>query len=215
VLGRRLDHPYIDEHNVAGRFVSGELTRAELELFERHYVDCPECMDRVALAQIFRTAEAAARPEVMAPLGIFNFLGTFTPRQQTLIFAASTLALLIMPIAAMTWLGHESSAPKPEPEPVIWLPESGAVEAHVRIDANWVSIASSVPDPKGIYRLSIVDVGNRPIVVGPDQNASDGTAIALRLPSLPSNVSFVIVERKSENGAYTIVSRHPLMVNWR
>ena len=214
MLAHQLDHPYIDENNVAGRFVSGDLTREELTLFERHYVDCPECMDRVALAQMFRSTEAAAKPEAVVPVGIFNILSSFTARQQTLIFAASTLILLLMPIGAMTWLSSQATATKPEPEPVLWLPESGPIEAHVPADAPWVSIASSVPDPKGTYRLAIVDAGNRPIVVGPDQIAPPGTAIGLRLTSLPADVSFVIVEKKSENGAYTIVSRHPLLINW-
>ena len=229
MLATPLDHGYIDDNNVAGRFVSGELTREEFEIFERHYVDCPECMDRVALAQIFR-AEAASKQspppakEVAAPslpvpagplpIGLFNFLSTFAPRQQALIFAASTLALLLMPIGAMTWL-QLSSDPKPEPEPVIWLTGSGPVEAQVSPSANWVSIASRVPDSRGVYRLAIVDAGNRPIFTGPDQMVSTGTAIALRVPSLPPEVTFALVERKSENGAYTLVSRHPLIVQWR
>jgi hypothetical protein len=214
VLAHELDHPYIDENNVAGRFVSGDLTRDELALFERHYVDCPECMDRVALAQMFRSTEAAAKPEAVVPVGIFNVLATFPARQQTLIFAAATLLLLLMPIAAMTWLSSQAQPAKPEPEPVLWLPESGPIEAHVPFDAPWVSIASSVPDAKGTYRLAIVDAGNRPIVVGPDQIVAAGTALGLRVATLPTDVSFVIVEKKSENGAYTIVSRHPLLVNW-
>lgn len=214
MLSRELDHPYIDEHNIAGRFVSGDLSREELALFERHYVDCPECMDRVALAQMFRS-DAAQQPPPPVAVGLFDVLATFTPRQQTLIFAVSTLLLLLMPVVALTWLGNRSSAAKPEPEPVIWLPASGVVEAHVQSDAPWVSIATSVPDPKGIYRISIVDVADRPLITGPDQIASSGTAIALRLSSLPANASFAIVERKSENGAYTVVSRHSLIINWR
>jgi hypothetical protein len=215
VLSRELDHPYIDEHNIAGRFVSGDLTGDELILFERHYVDCPECRDRVALAQMFRSEASHHTEAVPVPLGLFNVLATFTPRQQTLIFAISTLLLLLMPVVAITWLGNRALTPKPESEPVIWLPATGVVEAHVPSDAPWVSIATSVPDPKGIYRISIVDVADRPVITGADQTASSGTAIALRLPTLPPNASFAIVEKKSENGAYTVVSRHSLIINWR
>ena len=72
-----------------------------------------------------------------------------------------------------------------------------------------------VSDERGTYRMSIVDVANRPIIVGPDQRVAHGTAIGLRLPSLPANVNFIVVEKKAENGAYTLVSRHPLMIQWR
>ena len=206
----QLDHPYIDEHNLAERFVRGSLSAQERKLFEKHYVDCQECMDRVALAQIFQ-AQAA----IPKPVGLFTALATFTPRQQLLIFAAWTLALLLMPIGGMNWIEHHATAPQPEPEPVIWLPESGAIEARIPAGANWVSIATAVSDPRATYRLSIVDVADRPIMVGPDQRVSKGTAIALRLPSLPANVNFVVLEKKAENGAYTRVSRHPLTVDWR
>jgi hypothetical protein len=224
VLARRLDHGYIDEHNIASRFVSGELTGDELDQFKRHYVDCAECMDRVALAQIFRLEAVAAKlvEKRLAPprarLGVFNVLGTFTPKQQTLIFALSTLALLIIPTVALTWLEqHRIESARPQPEPVIWLPPSGtaAIEARIPTNANWISISTQVPDEKGIYRLSIVDIADRAILVGPDQSASSGTAIGLRVPSLPAYVTFAIVEKKGSNGAYSLVSRHPLMVEWR
>ena len=207
-----LSHPYIDAHKLAERFVGGSLSLEERKLFERHYVDCQECMDRVALAQIFQAE--AAQPK-KKPVGIFTALATFTAREQVLIFAAATLVLLLMPIIATDWIDRHAPAPKPEPEPVIWLPESGAVEARVPPSASWVSISTMLTDQRATYRISIVDVADRPIVVGPDQRVSQGTAIGLRLPSLPANVSFVVVEKKAENGAYTLVSRHPLMVQWR
>ena len=225
----QLDHTYIDDHNVAGRFVSGDLTGQELDQFERHYVDCPECMDRVALAQVFRMKAAppaqppppasGQRPRLRSTgFGVFNILGRFSPHQQTLIFALSTLVLLIMPIAAMDWLAeHRQTETRAETEPVIWLPSTGIepVEAHIPSSASWVSISAQVGDDGGIYRMSIVDVTDRPLIVGFDQNASSGTAIGLRVSSLPANVTVVIVEKKSQNGAYTLISRHPLVINWR
>jgi hypothetical protein len=205
-----LDHPYIDEHNLAERFVGGQLSPRERKLFEKHYVDCQECMDRVALAQIFQ-AEAPA-PQKIGP---FTALATFTPRQQTLIFALSTLALLLMPVIAINWFEQRQPTPQPQAEPVIWLPPSGAVEAHIPASAAWVTFSKAIEDQQGTYRISIVDVAGRPIVTGPDQRASKGTALGLRLAALPPEVNFIVFEKKAENGAYTIVSRHPLIIQWR
>jgi hypothetical protein len=214
-----LDHPYIEEHHLAERFVDGTLSPHDRKLFEQHYVDCQECMDRVALAQIFRADAAKPQAEAAAketkPAGPFTGLATFPPLQQTLIFAASALVLLLMPIVAMNWMEHHASTPKPAPEAVLWIPQSGPIEARIPASADWVSISTMVPDGRATYRLSIVDVADRPIIVGPDQHVSTGTALGLRLPSLPATVSFVVVEKKAENGAYTLVSRHPLFVQWK
>lgn len=45
-----IDHAYIEQRDVYRRFVSGQLRQTEGEAFERHYFDCQECLDRVALA---------------------------------------------------------------------------------------------------------------------------------------------------------------------
>ncbi len=205
-----INHAYIEERNVAERFVNGDLRQSEREAFERHYVDCQECMDRVALAQLFRS-EAKRKKSTVA---IFSILATFSPHHQALIFVAATLALLLMPVSAMNWLESRASLAVPESEPVIWLPPSGSVDVRIPLSAKWISIAAPVPG-EGTYRLSVVDTAGRPVVSGPDQSPSSGTAIGLRLASLPSGVMFAIIEKKAENGAYALVSRHPLILQWR
>ena len=69
MAGGAFDHSYIDEHKLAERFVKGQLRKHERESFERHYVECPECMDRVALAQLFQADE----PKPVQPMGILTF----------------------------------------------------------------------------------------------------------------------------------------------
>lgn len=53
---RQMDHQYIEEKNVAGRYLRRQLTPEERASFEQHFVDCAECLDRIALAEIFRDA---------------------------------------------------------------------------------------------------------------------------------------------------------------
>lgn len=48
-----MDHRQIEEENVAARYLRRELPAATKAQFERHFVDCPECMDRIALAEMF------------------------------------------------------------------------------------------------------------------------------------------------------------------
>jgi putative zinc finger protein len=48
-----LDHAYIDDHDIATLYLRGALNAREREEFEQHFANCPECIDRIALAEIF------------------------------------------------------------------------------------------------------------------------------------------------------------------
>ena len=60
-----MDHNYIDEHDVAALYLRDKLDPNERERFEKHFASCPECMDRIALAELFLQA---ATPQVHAPV---------------------------------------------------------------------------------------------------------------------------------------------------
>jgi hypothetical protein len=49
-----MDHGYIEQSRIADRYLARELDPEEARLFESHFVDCSECLDRLALAEIFR-----------------------------------------------------------------------------------------------------------------------------------------------------------------
>ena len=53
---RSMDHTYIAEQDVAGRYVSGALPSDERSRFEEHFIDCPRCLD--ALEEINRFQQA-------------------------------------------------------------------------------------------------------------------------------------------------------------
>ena len=46
-----MDHAYVEEHQIADRYVLGTLPDAEAERFENHYLSCLECLDRLQLAE--------------------------------------------------------------------------------------------------------------------------------------------------------------------
>ena len=203
---------------MAERFVRGDLTPPERVAFERHYVECAECIDRVALAQIYHvdTQSAAARKRVNKTRaeGPFSFLVSFPARQQALIFAVSALALVLFPALAVNWFDNRAPVAAAEGEAVIWLPATGPVEANIPAATKMVTIGAAMPEGPGSYRLSIVDVSDRAFVSGPDQRQSKGMALGLRVPSIPPGVLFAVVEQRAPNGSYSIVSRHPLVLEW-
>src|SRR5207253_4021188 len=46
-----MDHIYVEENQIADRYVKGTLPAEEAERFENHYLSCPECLDRLELAE--------------------------------------------------------------------------------------------------------------------------------------------------------------------
>ena len=60
-----MDHQYIDQNDLAGRYLRKELGPADRDAFQAHMVDCAECADRVLLAEMFEAEKAA--PAKSAP----------------------------------------------------------------------------------------------------------------------------------------------------
>ena len=62
-----MDHAYIDEHQVAERYLQGRLPAAEASLFAEHSLWCAECLDRLeAAGQLGRGLRAVAAQEIAA-----------------------------------------------------------------------------------------------------------------------------------------------------
>jgi len=49
-----MDHQHIEDQRIADRYLDRTLAHAERLAFEKHFVDCAECLDRLALAEMFR-----------------------------------------------------------------------------------------------------------------------------------------------------------------
>ena len=52
----RLDHDYVAEHDLVGRYMAGTLPSDERARFEAHFVDCPHCLDALEDVEPFRSA---------------------------------------------------------------------------------------------------------------------------------------------------------------
>jgi anti-sigma factor RsiW len=51
-----MDHGYIEENNVADRYLMGKLSAEERARFEEHFVDCAQCLDRLETTEGIRAA---------------------------------------------------------------------------------------------------------------------------------------------------------------
>jgi hypothetical protein len=50
-----MEHSYIEEHNIADRYLSGKISDEERMQFEEHFVDCTTCLDRLETTDDLRT----------------------------------------------------------------------------------------------------------------------------------------------------------------
>ncbi|MFY9622503.1 MAG: hypothetical protein WAM70_15745 [Pyrinomonadaceae bacterium] len=48
-----MDHDYINEFNLIDQYVLGKLAADQVEEFEAHFVDCPECVDQLKISRGF------------------------------------------------------------------------------------------------------------------------------------------------------------------
>lgn len=94
-----MEHHYIEEHHIADRYVTGDLDPAEAELFEDHYLSCPECLDRLELAEAMKRSfarvaeEEGAERSAAGQLAVVAWLYRLGRRRQ---LAALTPALLVL-----------------------------------------------------------------------------------------------------------------------
>jgi hypothetical protein len=62
-----MDHTYIAEQDVAGRYISGALPSDERARFEEHFIDCPRCLDALEEINRFQQALRTVAAEHAAP----------------------------------------------------------------------------------------------------------------------------------------------------
>ena len=67
----RMNHDYITDQDLVGRYISGTLPYDERARFEAHFVDCPRCLDALESVEPFGNALRAFASEVaVAPARI-------------------------------------------------------------------------------------------------------------------------------------------------
>src|SRR5215467_4930858 len=112
----RMDHDYIAEQDLVGRYMAGTLPFDERARFEAHFVDCPRCLDALDDVEPFRKALYAFAVEDAATT-------SFAP----------TIALAPAPEIA--------AAPAPARRWPTWVFRAGALAAALVIAVGVVELA--------------------------------------------------------------------------
>jgi hypothetical protein len=98
-----MDHAYIEEHQIADRYVQGTLPETERERFENHYLSCQECLDRLELAESVQrgfkrmAGQEAATLAAARQLAVVAWLARLGRSRQMAVFAMALFVLAILP----------------------------------------------------------------------------------------------------------------------
>ncbi len=74
-----MNHQYIDQHDIAGQYLRKELADGDRDAFQAHLVDCPECADRVLLAEMFQANGETVKKSDVSSDAEFHADGAETP----------------------------------------------------------------------------------------------------------------------------------------
>ncbi len=107
--GIAMDHTTIEERHVVDRYVMGALPPEEAESFEEHYLSCPQCLDRLALAESMQrgfkraAGQDVARLAATRQLALVAWLSRLSRSRQAAALLLVLLAVAILPGALALW----------------------------------------------------------------------------------------------------------------
>ena len=108
-----MDHQYIEGHDIPDRYLQGTLSAAERARFEEHFIDCPQCLDRLEMTEDFRSAlrtaaaEGALISRVRARPGLRAGVREMPRGREAALLAAAVLLLVALPaVLSILWTGQ-------------------------------------------------------------------------------------------------------------
>jgi hypothetical protein len=105
-----MDHSYIDQSNLVDRYLMGKLAADDSARFEEHFVDCPQCVDRLKTTRNFLrdlrvvSVERALHKGSRGPERLRSYFSR-TPSRKSLALAASFL-LALATVGAIVVFNH-------------------------------------------------------------------------------------------------------------
>ncbi len=179
-----MDHTYLEENQIAERYLMGQLSAAETVRFEEHYLTCEECVDRLEQARRFRRALRAVAAEEAAPSARLGILAAFVRlrRSARAALVAALLALVVVPgvmlfriDAERVRLGdalHQALQPQANTSKLRLSPERSEVEEEappvqltLSSDPQWIVLLLNLEgrEAGGPYRAVLVGPGGQPV----------------------------------------------------
>ncbi|HEX6903096.1 MAG TPA: zf-HC2 domain-containing protein [Thermoanaerobaculia bacterium] len=103
-----MDHTYIEDRQIVDRYVLGNLPPEEAARFEEHYLSCPECLDRLDVAESMQRGFQRAAGRDMArvaaarQLALVAWLSRLGRSRQMAALLMAVLVVAVLP-AGLAW----------------------------------------------------------------------------------------------------------------
>lgn len=150
-----MDHTYVEENQIADRYVMGTLPAEEAERFESHYLSCPECLDRLELAESVQRGfkRMAGQDAAVHQLAVVAWLARLGRMGQLLVLLAFVLLPATIPaglaVSKGVQLAQANSVLKQERQRSA---NTGALQAELGREREARSLAEAklaqVPQPR-------------------------------------------------------------------
>jgi hypothetical protein len=102
-----MEHSYIEENNIAGRYLSDKLSVEERMRFEEHFVDCTQCLDQLEATKGLRAglrtvaAKEASRSRAYLQVGLLAWVLRLRRTGRAALIAGVVL-LIALPMALLS-----------------------------------------------------------------------------------------------------------------
>lgn len=221
-----MDHLDAGQMNAVERYMLGDLSVSEVEEFERHFFDCPQCSEELRALTIFQENARAVFAEqeptpvptsVPAPESGAGWWGGFSPlfgRPWAVAFGALLIGIFSGYLAFTPRESVQSVSAYPlyaqaRGEETIVSPASSAKFYTVYLDKTWDGEYSS-------YRAVLLDPSGTEKFTVPVTTGAPGEAIHMLIPSHQLAAGkYVLVMRGIDGGKDTELARFPFTLQFK
>jgi anti-sigma factor RsiW len=216
-----MDHLEADKMKAVERYMLGDLSVSEVEDFERHFFDCPQCSEELRMLTIFQENARAVfgeqdltpiPPRVHAPESAASWWRGFSPLFWNRAWAPAMAALVIGIFAGYLAFALRDGAQGVEEYPLyaqargeetVVSPSAGSKIYVVYFDKTWegdyASLRAVVHDASGAEKLSV-----------PIEPLAPGEGIHIKIPTRKlASGKYVLVMMGSNAGKETELARLP------
>ena len=193
------DHQYIEDNHVAERYLRRTLSPEDRSSFEAHFPDCPDCQDRLALAEVFRGGggePVTDQPSRIDDGMLASFLRAWTfatQRQRQITAALALLAVVGVPLVfvAGVYFGLES----------------------IRNEARHTSMLIDPGSSSGVesYTVAVTNSAGRIIsaTAGLEVKPGQLLSVPLNYAQLPAGDYTLSVRARRIDGHLDVIARYP------
>jgi hypothetical protein len=208
-----MDHADVEEQQIVDRYVRGTLPAEEAARFEEHYLSCPECLDRLDLAESMKrgfqraAGQDAARVAAARQLAVVAWLARLGRSRQAAVLAMALLVAVLLPwgLAVRRMAEHDRELAQ----------ERAALEqerstTNSRGTAETERLRTELRTSQRDLARQRQPQGNVPILFLNTERGGaspDGPTVRLRLPRTPGWIVFSLEIEPPHQPSYQVVLR--------